>query len=270
MSSPVAASSQPDPHRAFELSQRETIALSAVRDRNEQLDETALYMMLDKAALMAHLPSPSVESLDHPSADNLLRHPQRYRGWPVRLDVNILRVEELTSPKDITAPPDWPADKSVWKMAGYIPSATGTNDTPLLVLSTGAPEALGQPSSVGPDGEGYYDHHRTLTAAGFFYKLYRGQDDSGRTRDFPVLIAWSFENTQSQSGIALPGNFGIMILVGLVVFYVFARRWARRATGPEPTYHYRPLREDLHEPERQASNNRGKENPRAADADSDS
>jgi len=281
----AAAASQPAFRQALELTEREAIALDAVRDRNEQLDETAFYMILDKAEEIARLERQDLRTIDRPSAANLVLHPARYRGWPVRVDVTILRVEQLRAPSQISPPPDWPADKVVWKMAGYIPSAGRGDDTPALVFSTIAPQALGEPSSVGPDGEKYYDDRRPLTVAGFFYKLYHAQDESGRGRDFPVLIAWSLARDEGESKIAQRGNLGIMILVALLIGYLFARRWARRGDAMEPAYHYRPLREDLAESGRQADDRQvapeladaarrrdeqRKEHESAADADGES
>ncbi len=81
---------------SLKLTEKEQRALSAVRDRSTQRDETAFYMLLRKAHRISEIGEQKLRALDRPAVENLLRHPERYRGWAIRIPLRVHRVEKLT------------------------------------------------------------------------------------------------------------------------------------------------------------------------------
>ena len=238
---------------ALRLTASEATALTDVRDRASQLDETAFYMMLSKAAGIAALADQQLHLLDRPVASNLLAHPQRYRGWPIRLRLRVYRVEKLVPGAGLSASPYWAADRPVWKLVGVDSKSDDPLTGLLVVFSIVEPSVLGAPDRVGQSGEGYYNHGRDVELAGISYKLYRTEDLQGNIRDYPVVVAWRLEIPAAGKKVAETktpsrSHFIYMLLAGLLVMYLFAKRYARRKAAEESRFVYRPLRDELGEP----------------------
>jgi hypothetical protein len=208
------------------LTAGEQSLLADVRDGDSQLDEAALYALLAKAKAIAAKGVP-LWQIDRPAVDNLLAHPARYRGWPVVVRLRIARVEKLLPPKDITPPPSWPKDRPVWKLACYAPAAIAGRDVPLLVFTLVEPPggASGQAGDDRPE-----DTPRDCDVGGYFYKVARGEDVSGRERNFPVILAWSFTPAGTGiGGLSAEKAPWLVILLALLALFVVVQRLSRRA-----------------------------------------
>ena len=250
--SPASQAAKPKTFsEAVELTEVEAIALAAVRDGNQQLDETAFYMLLAKADGIAQLAGQRPAQLDRPGLGNLADHPERYRGWPIRLTLNVRRLMKLTDPEHFVKPPHWPVDRAIWQMDCYGPAGGAYEGTPLMVFSTIEPLALGEPKRIGKEGESYYWPSREFQIDGFFYKLREGRDQRDKLRSYPVVLAWS---VSEPGGGARPAKkaptakrYQVLLLFvgGLLIIYLFARRHFRMQARAEQQYHYRPLRDEL-------------------------
>lgn len=236
---------------AVELTEVEAIALAAVRDKDQQLDETAFYMLLDKVAGIAQLADQLPGQLDRPGLSNLADHPERYRGWPIRLTLNVRRLAKLTAPEHFVKPPHWPDDRAIWQMDCYGPAGGAHKDTPLMVFSTIEPTALGEPKRIGKEGESYYSPSREFQIDGFFYKLHEAPDQRGWLRPYPVVLAWSVSQPGGSPRPARKApaakRYQVLLLFvgGLLIIYLFARRHFRMQDRARQQYHYKPLREEL-------------------------
>ena len=173
---------------AIELSERERIALEAVRDRTTSLDETALYMMLAKAGKRAEPVSPAYR--------DLLAHPGRYRGEAIRLTLQVDTVRKLLPEEGLPVTPYWPKDRPVWRLECLNPAAGRPRDEPVVVLSVVAPTLLPRPDQIADNGDQlFHEPGPMIELTGVFYKVYQARTrgdarDPAAWRDFPVIVAW--------------------------------------------------------------------------------
>ncbi|MHC4294035.1 MAG: hypothetical protein ACYSTL_00450, partial [Planctomycetota bacterium] len=174
---------------AFELTRKEAAVLESVSDRVAQLDEAAFYVFLRKAARLAAIET-QFDRLDRPTAANLLEHPQRYRAWPILINVQVSRMEKLAVGDGLSASGDWPPDRPVWKIGCFSTEGAGGR-IPLLIFSVVEPTLLGDPDKIGPAGDNVYIRWRDAQICALFYKVATYEGADGRTREYPVAIAWS-------------------------------------------------------------------------------
>ena len=205
-----------------------------------------MYALLQKGRFLVQsgrLP----QHIDAPAAENLLTFPDRYRGWPIRLAVMVARVEKLEAPADISPPPSWRGDRKIWKLACY---TAQTPQMPLLAFTAIEPASVAQ----NLDDTRKPPRLQHCEINGYFYKVHRGEDVSGRQRDFPVILAWNVEPITSSMGQPVPPQFAwVLILVLLMGVFLFAKVLARKATpSPAASWRERAFEHD-------SSQNKGKE-----------
>jgi len=239
----------PPPAGVLELTERERTILGAVRDRDAQLDEPAFYMLLDKCVEVATTDHPSGDQLDAPSFRNLVDYPERYRGWAVRANLQILLAEELTAPHDLTPPARWSPNRTVWKLSCYPPRGNSYSGTPVIVFTPIKPAALGKPRKTTEEGEHQYPGTKQYRAEGFFYKVCKYEARNGRERYYPVILAWGIDSIDEKPSETEDGSKTmrtlLLFIVGLLIIYIFTRRHIRRQSETAEQYRYRPLREEL-------------------------
>ena len=235
---------------SLKLTEKEQRALSAVRDRSTQLDETAFYMLLRKAHRISEIGEQKLRALDRPAVGNLLRHPERYRGWAIRIPLRVHRVEKLTVGDGLTPSLYWPADRPVWKMSCIDARSDDPLTGPVLVFSAVEPTALGEPDAVGDQGERVYHPGRTVKLAGIAYKVWRSKDLDGNVRDFPVVMGWrtdapSPKQTKTKPGLSFSGYHAAALVAILLMVYLMLRRYTERRRRDASRVSYRSPPEQL-------------------------
>ena len=213
---------------ALELTDEEQLILSAVRDRSVYLDETAFYLLLNKAARIVERTDQRAGAIDHPAVENLLRYPQRYRGRPIRVKVRVYRVEKLTVGRDLSPSSYWAADRPIWKLSSQIPSPDDPAGGLVLAFSTVEPTALGNADRITESGDRIYRNGRDVWFSGFSYKVWKRADTQGIPRNYPVMVLWAVdpaaEDTVIQSGRSFPVHYGIVLVISLLMVYLWIRR----------------------------------------------
>ncbi|MDY6914519.1 MAG: hypothetical protein SVT52_08705 [Planctomycetota bacterium] len=233
---------------ALKLTEKERQILSAVVDRDRQLDETGLYMMLARTAKLPELNAEQFKALDQPDYANLLQRPQHYRGRPIRLPARIYTVKRISPGHGLTPSMWWPPDRPVWILDCLVPAEPPgrTADQPIRVLSIVEP-AFCQTSGQAPPEEqtSYNVQAERVDLAGVFYKVYRDKDHQGDDRDFPVVLTWQLTPAGWDLASPLPMPPKIMLIFGgvilLALVYIFlklhtrkARRIQARTVGESP------------------------------------
>lgn len=220
------------------------IALGAVEDEVSQWQETAFYMLLDRAGSLGKLREKDFHKLDQVAYRNLLREPTRYRCRPMRMRVCVFRVLEMTPKTGLGRSRIWPRDRSVWRIYGAHADAEKYYQEPITIYSTVEPTRLGTVTGVARDGEKRYKHGPVIEVACVFYKLYKAREkESGATRLYPLLLAWQMKPAGGGGGIG--GGFDPKMIVAAcligvmgLIFY-FVRRHVKRlrkAAGPIVEY----------------------------------
>jgi len=235
----------------LELTEKERIILDAVRDRTRQCHETGLYMMLAKTA---RLPEPSEDDLaglDRPAYRNLLRSPQRYRGRPIRLTVQVQSIRRLAPGKGLSFSRFWPQDKPIWGMDCLNADAKDPYLQPLRVFTTADPsELLPSPKQLDEDGTGYYrGKGPKVELVGVLYKVYtamsRGDERRPQElRDYPIVLAWYLLPEAKLHGTPM-GMLPVMVMFAIILvlagLFIYLRRLTARQRRTDRTK-YRSLR----------------------------
>ena len=104
------------------------VILPAVHDGDGQVLDTALYVLLRRAAMLP-VARQTLDRADDDRMDNLLAWPRRYRGHLVRLEVQVWRVRRWHQELSLTP---WWANRPAWRF-DCTDRATGT---PLIVFLT--------------------------------------------------------------------------------------------------------------------------------------
>ncbi len=219
---------------ALKLTQAEATALADVADKSPQLDETAFYIMLAKAARIAERTDQDHSLIDSPAAVQLLDAPRRWRGWPVSLGVTIYRAEKLQGHKHLSASPNWPVNKPVWKLSG---TAMGDPNITIVAFSVTDPLMLGEPDSTETDAAGViiatYDKGSAAEVIGFSYKTWSTKDTEGRLQNYPIVVAWKIARTGRPGEAELTPQLekfyqtvalGMALLIGYLFLKVYTRR----------------------------------------------
>jgi len=246
---------------AIELTHRQKVALSAVRD-GQDWRETAFFMMLARTAELVDPEASAKEysTLESPAVGYLTDYPRRYRAQKIRVTMTVFKSRELVSgSKYWDARPDWPRGAKVWYMAGWHVSEDSTKAEDLVVYSVVDPtKLLGEPSGTTTSGEQlYYTPGVSLELAGVYYKTFRQQtgeltQSNRQVRDYPLVLAYYLKPTKTTAAPTSPtgglSNTVIVALVLLVVALFIVRRQAKRVkslpigTGAAGTVKYTPLR----------------------------
>jgi|GEM_PF-1568792 len=252
---------------AIELTHRQKVALSAVRD-GQDWRETAFYMMLARTEELIDPETAAREysSLESPAFGHLTDYPRRYRAQKIRSLMWVVKSRQYVSgSKEWDAHPDWPKGKKLWYMAGVRVFEDRTKPKTrirlenLVVYSLVDPtKLLGQPAGIDSDGEYFYgDRGKAVELAAVYYKTFRQEADSSsaadrRYRDYPLVLAYYLKPAERAGGPESPIRNLIKIIIGaiivlLVVLYM-VRRQARRVrsapigAGAVGTVKYTPLR----------------------------
>lgn len=245
-------------YNRLRLTDRDRQILTSVRDGRKTPESTGWYLMLDRTARLPDVPRQAWDRVDAPAAENLLRSPDRYRYQPLRLNVLVYAVEELTIENGkITASPYWPADKPVWVLYCTADQPSADDPPSLLVYTTQPPNLLGEPNQTEPDGKKLYTSGQRIELLGVFFCLVRqpsrGDDQQGPTpTNYPVVLAWQLRRTSllvgsSWQDYSLAGILGAVIVL-LVVGFVMAKKKIRRERNTSDAGrlfgNYKPLREE--------------------------
>lgn len=216
----------------------EQAILAAVRDRSQQLDEQALFVLLRRSAAMPHLTEEQFDGLAQIPAGRLLAEPAKFRCEPMRLRLKVFMMKQWSPGREIGTSPYWPADRPVWFLAGFDYTAGTPSEKPLAVLSIVDPsEALGRPERIGQAGESIYLPGRNLDLAGIFYKAWtdmsvgsQKNDEPAVLTEYPVIIAWQIKSSPPLISDQAKLAMGIVLAtLALGASYLYLRRRTRPA-----------------------------------------
>jgi len=224
----------------LELSEAERQALVQVLDKPSQLDEPGLYVMMRRAAALPKLSDDQWEALDQVAYVNLLHRPQDYHLRPIRMEVHVNRVKEISAGEGLTSYSRWwPRSRSAWDVACVVPTRANPYATtqPLTAISVVQPDIKQEPDELGPDGqELYFVPGPKLELAGVFYKVHQRRDLDGNLREYPVLIVWQ---TRRLADLPAPTNWTktmaaviIMLVAVLAIVFMRIKRQIRAIKAP--------------------------------------
>ncbi len=226
---------------AIKLTKAEATALADVADKSPQIDETAFYMMLAKAAAIAELASPYDTLVDSPAAAQLLTNPQRWRGWPVRLQAIVYRIEKLQGRKHLSPSPHWSVNRPVWKLSG---TAMSDPNISIVAFSVVNPPRRDQPDSIETDNSGIevqtFNNGTPVVYTGFSYKVWSTKDTEGRVQNYPVIIPWLIGLVIPADEASSPGSLGklyqtVALGMALLIGYLFLKVYTRRLGKADPS-----------------------------------
>ena len=243
-------------YETLRLTDAESMALAVVADRTSQLDEPAFTILLGRVAKLPAMEGRRlVYGLDHPAYRSLLARPWEYRGRSMQMTVtpaNVggIYVRKMLPGKDFTPTRHWTIqDGPIWKIYCFNADSVNPIMEPMVVFSTTAPVALGEPDEVQSDGTEVFGGRRRLDIAGVFYKIYRQKDRQGTWRNYPVVLAWQIDKSarapggdQWQQETRWRWVFAVALL--LMMGYMFYKRGIKVSNAPSRKYTYRPLRFD--------------------------
>ncbi len=217
--------------------EEQTLALAGGASGADVTAEPAFRLLAEKAAALPELTGREAGSLlDAPSYLNLLRHPERYRGRPIRLRVRMFAASDVVLDDGLADPA--PTSPSTLTMLDCFVCDAG--EAPIIVYSLAEKAEIGKPDRL-EDGQAIYDQGLQFELAGVFYRVVSGRDRNDRPREWPVVLAWQMH--------ALPGEkdgsiiiqlflLAIMLLIG----YLIVRRSVRRIIAQEEAPAYRRRR----------------------------
>jgi hypothetical protein len=203
--------------------------------RKDRIDDpVALTLFLRKMVNLPKLTPDELDNLDRPAMRNLLTNPQRYAGQPIRLRVLVNRVWKWQPGVDFGATQDWTrGDGPVYQYEGYNAEANQPSDEPICILSPLDPNVVlaGHRSKDGNQGERIYDIPR-VQVAGVFFKVFSGRDMAGRSRDYPLIIAWQMRAAPEGGLQIVPESWwqalgiAIALFVGIAAYFFWRLRQA--------------------------------------------
>ena len=247
-------------------------AMSDVEQNSTQWKETALFMLMARAAALEPLDAAQLARLDRPAYRSLVASPERYLCQPMRLTVNVHRVLKTNGKALGAGDLIWPIDKPVWRIHctdAAVPYQGGV----MTILSTVEPRGLGEPSKKTDDdakvsvaGEAVYKRAPRIELACVFYKVFQAEQIKGgksKMRAYPLAVAWQAGDVQGFNAGAETHTkylFGGLAIALVAAVYYFIRRYVKRLSKPAPAVIYRSRRDqpdddedqddqDDHEPE---------------------
>ncbi len=236
-------------------------------------------MLLAKASEMAPLSDGQWSSLDQVAYANLISHPERYTGRPIRLRLYVQLAQKLIAGSDeLAATPDWRQGNVVWRIDAMEPEALDRDEElPIRLFCVQDPTAvLGR--AIMQDGEELVFGLKGRTngplveVAGLFYKTWdfeprqsqsiqtQVQEDgtiamSSGLISNPILVVWDMRlvsrretSIMSDSTPFKPALIITILVMLVVVFYLLKRTIRqRRQTDRLPARaglaQYHPLRD---------------------------
>ncbi len=235
---------------AIDLTDIQRTVLAAARDGDSYLFHNAVYVLLSKARALSPLSADELAALESPSYAKMRRHPNQYRGQPIRLDVYVMTRYKLVAGDDLPIKPGMTKGDTVWQLGCFIVGKDMgvSRAMPLTIFSVVDPnEFLGTP--IESDTGQTQGHYRKARIAGLFYKVYKGTDRDGEPRLYPAVVAWQFVDR----GTVEPGwspyqvfAVAVAALIGLVLLFRMVKRYRNyaRPSGRDRAK-YVPLREEL-------------------------
>jgi len=204
-------------------------------------EEPGFRMLAEKAAALPALTGQELaDLLDAPSYLNLLRHPQRYQGRPIRIRVRVFTASDAAlgpAPAD-SAPTTGPGRPLTFRRLDCL--ACNAGEAPIIVYSFARAEEPGKPDRV-EDGQAVYNQGRRFELAGVFYRVVTGRDRDGQRRAWPVVLAWQLRPVSQKK--AHPAFVQLFLLaIMLLIGYLIVRRSVRRVVGQQQAPAYRPRR----------------------------
>jgi len=248
--------------RILVLTDDEQDALDVAQTRKQDYEETALYMMLNRAAQLPQLPREQFAQLQRPPYRSLLDHPGRYAGQPVRLTVLVSTVFKETSGTHHDPDLLWPRGRERWMIRCL--DADGEVQQPMLVVSLVDPAVLlHKPLSDADEPVQEFNAAiAPLELAGVFYKVFEARESGtpehpapASPRPYPLIIAWQLgvpADKPAAPGVVPMTMAGAIFIavIALLVAFVFLARHIRRTRrrpggwgGPLWPDRYRPLRD---------------------------
>lgn len=245
------------------FSENDRQVLMTLRDDTRTIEEAAFYLMLSKVADLPDLNPREQLDLDSPSVSNLTRRPEAYRFQPVRLQVRVYTVTQLSADarhadRLFTPSVYWPASRPLYVIhAVSVDPKTRSSlpDQPVVIYSDTPPPNL-PGDGLGDSGRvEYKDGQAPLyDVMAVFYKTIRNisrgsEDEPPQLLRYPVVLAWQWEDVYERPSLGPSGTYvmtGVLamglVLAAAVFFFLRKRTKAARASG-QLWQNYRPLRD---------------------------
>ncbi|MBN1554286.1 MAG: hypothetical protein JXA11_06045 [Phycisphaerae bacterium] len=242
-----------DVYSSLQLSDKDKLLLSSVRDGTDPVEQNGFYRMMRIVGRLPKLSGEELRRLDAPAWANLLRQPERYRLHPIRLTVRVYVVRELILGKGWRANPYWPDEEPIYELHGTI---EGSPDEPLMLYTARKPEKLGPISETLPDKRVRYKNAPPHEVACVYLQSYTETSTDGQKRKYPVLLAWQMNPTKASGSLFgtftsrdqyLAWGAGFLVLVAAAAVFVFVQRRVKRPTAAQrgPVFKkYKPLRDE--------------------------
>ncbi len=230
----------------------EKTVLGATRDGVRQIDETGLYVMLGVAGRAAgnlQFDPQEWSQLDRPAYTSLLAQPKRWRGHPLEIKPVIFRVTKMTSGKQLNYSGFWPKERPVWRLDGVI----GGESQPVIVYSVVNPNKyLGKGKPGKEEDQTDFERGQAIRAAAIFYKDVIDTDCKGKTRHYPIMMAWLLSDEDevlvplgSSNDSASKMTAAAILLVIMAAGFYFLRRRMTQSRQKQPGGpKYKPLRDE--------------------------
>lgn len=228
----------------LQLTDAEAGAYRLARARKGQVDDpVALTLFLRKLRNLPDLPPAEMNHLDQPAVRNLLAHPERYAGHPIRLRVRVNCVWTRQPGVDFGETPDWRrGDGPIYRYDCLNAEDNSSAGEPVYVLSPLEPNRiLGRPRKDGNQGERIYDIP-PVQIAGVFFKVFADQDRDGRAMEYPVVLAWQMRPAAGAAWKVAPESWtqalgiAIVLFLGIAGYFFWRLRMSARnlRKGPRP------------------------------------
>ena len=221
---------------ALAYSQAEKTILEDVYDRDDQINTSAFYVLLRRAAM---LPAGRVvlNQAEQPNPKSLWKEPKRYRGRLIRVEaIYAGRITEYT--KNLS-PSKWWGNRPVWMM-DVVEYQT---NKPIIVALTEKPPKI----TIGT----------RVKVAGIFYKVVRLPEnkqtgDPSKKHDYPIIVAKNVFLFQSLTTGTAPLGAVIMsltVILMLVAFIMLRHYITRKVKTSQPRRAVEPVPKNPEEDE---------------------
>ncbi|MCD4825268.1 MAG: hypothetical protein K8S55_11750 [Phycisphaerae bacterium] len=249
--------------KSLEFTHREKQLLLKINDSSESVEENGFYMMMQKVSAFPKLPAEELNLLDLVAVRKLMRFPDRYRYQPVRLNIRVYAVTELTvDNRMMSSSPYWPSDKPMYLIHGTNADIKDKASEPVIIYSaTPPPDLPAHAVKIDEYRTEYRDYNNIkspqYTIAAVFYKHKRELDKAKKqVREYPVLLAWQMERKKvalanKSTADNLLKMIGALVALGLIVAFLMVKRHIakKKRSQRDMTFgDYVPLR-DLEEDE---------------------
>ena len=209
---------------------------NAVADGGNTYDDPALLGSLRVLREQGN----SAKSANEPvTSAQLLSSPDDYRAKPVRMQLDVYRVEKMAIGEHLLPSEQWDASP-IWRLDCVDALSAKPGEQAVVVFTPNEPTALmNQPARMLPGGVAEFDvPGRRVIVDGVFHKWFWAPSMGNQPRQYPLVLAWRVEPMYGRLSPAdlakvpgvLPVAVALLAAMGWLLFR--ALRASRRAALP--------------------------------------